>query len=85
MPIVHLCLILHPNPPDSIHSPWSTCGKICVLWLSNGNLNTIPALQMQLLLFRNSLQLFWISQRVSESEAIDSTIYLNDKSLIIAS
>ncbi|KZR90799.1 hypothetical protein MITS9508_00032 [Synechococcus sp. MIT S9508] len=39
---------------------------------------------MQLLLFKNSLQLWWISRKVHECEVITSSSFLNDKDFISA-
>ncbi len=39
---------------------------------------------MQLLLFKNSLQLLWISRKVHECEVTASSSFLNDKGFAIA-
>ena len=41
-------------------------------------------MQMQLLLFKNSLQLLWISRKVHECEVIASLSFLHDKGFVIA-
>ncbi len=39
---------------------------------------------MQLLLFKNSLQLLWTSRKVHECDVIASSSFLNDKGFAIA-
>ena len=39
---------------------------------------------MQLLLFKNSPQLLWISRKVHECEVIASSSFLHDKGFVIA-